>query len=129
MTEAELVEQLARLPDEKRRDVTKAAAVERQRQIRLVTQQVGNALLPGWSGRKMAQAIADAAHDRHGAFDPALRSTIKQEMRRQLGHLDDFPDADRIRQLVGSNLTLDTPFKGPLADPKQTPGINSADVA
>jgi len=100
MTEAELVEQLARLPDEKRRDVTKAAAVERQRQIRLVAQRVGNALLPGWSGRKMARAIADAAHDRHGTFDPALRLAIKQELQQHLGHLDDFPDADRVRQLV-----------------------------
>jgi hypothetical protein len=97
---AELIAQLARLPDGKRRDVTKAAAVERQRQIRLVTQRVGNALLPGWSGRKMARAIADAAHDRHGTFDPALRLAIKQELQQQLGHLDDFPDADRIRQLV-----------------------------
>jgi len=100
MTEAELVEQLARLPDEKRRDVTKAAGVARQRLIKAATQRVGNTLLSGWSGRKMARAIADAAHDRHGAFDPALRSTIKQELQRQLGHLDDFPDADRIRQLV-----------------------------
>jgi len=48
----------------------------------------------------MARAIADAAHDRHGTFDPALRSAIKQELQQQLGHLDDFPGADRIRQLV-----------------------------
>jgi hypothetical protein len=48
----------------------------------------------------MAQAIADAAHDRHGSFEPALRSAIKQELQQHLGHLDDFPDADRVRQLV-----------------------------
>jgi hypothetical protein len=100
MTEAELVEHLARLPDEKRRDVTKAAGAARQRLIRAATQRVGNTLLSGWSGRKMARAIADAAHDRHGTFDPALRLAIKQELQQHLGHLDDFPDADRIRQLV-----------------------------
>ena len=99
MAEAKLVEQLARLPDEKRRDVTKAAGVERQRLIKTATQHIGNTLLSGWSGRKMARAIADAAHDRHGTFNPALRSAIKQELRQQLGHLDDFPNADRIRQL------------------------------
>ena len=97
---AELVAQLARLPDEKRRDVTKAAGVERQRLIKAATRSVGNTMLSGWSGRKMARAIADAVHDRHGGFDPALRSTIKQQLLQQLGHLDDFPDADRIRQLL-----------------------------
>jgi hypothetical protein len=100
MTEAELVEQLARLPDEKRRDVTKAAGAERQRRIKAATQHVGDTLLSGWSGRKMARAIADAAHDRHGTIDPALRLAVKQELQRQLGHLDDFPETDRIRQLV-----------------------------
>ena len=100
---AELVAQLARLPDDKRRDVTKAAAVERQRLIRDATRSVGNTLLPGWSGRKMARAIADAAHDRHGLLDPVLRSAIKGELQQHLGHLDDFPDADRIRQLVAES--------------------------
>src|ERR1700704_225425 len=100
MTEAELVEQLARLPDEKRRDVTKAAGAERQRRIKAATQHVGDTLLSGWSGRRMARAIADAAHDRHGTFDPNLRLAIKQALQRQLGHLDDFPETDRLRQLV-----------------------------
>jgi hypothetical protein len=100
MTDAELVEHLARLPNDKRRDLTKAASAERQRRIKAATQHVGDTLLSGWSGRKMARAIADAAHDRHGTFDPALRLAIKQELQQHLGHLDDFPDADRIRQLV-----------------------------
>ena len=103
MTEAnlaDLIGQLARLPRDQRRDVTKAAAVERQRRLKTATRHVGTMLLSGWSARKVARAIADAAHDRHGTLDPALRSAIKQELRRQLGHLDDFPDADRIRQLV-----------------------------
>ena len=103
MTEAdlvELVEQLARLDDAERRDLIRAAGVERRRRIKAAALHVGSALLSGWSGRKMAQAIADAAHDRHGSLDPALRAAIKRELQHQLGVLGDFPDTDRIRQLV-----------------------------
>src|SRR5438045_5376191 len=96
----DLVEQLARLGDAERRDLIRAAGVERQRRIKAAARDVGNTLLSGWSARKVARAIADAAHDRHGKLDPSLRLAIQRELQRQLGYLDDFPDADRIRQIV-----------------------------
>jgi hypothetical protein len=78
MTEAELVEQLARLPDEKRRDVTKAAAVARQRRVQIAIQQVRKTLLAGFRDRKAARAIDDAVCGRRTGSDPALRSAIAQ---------------------------------------------------
>ena len=97
---ADLIAELARLPDLQRRDLTRAAGVERQRRVRAAVRHVRDTLLAGWSARKVARAIADAAHDCHGSLDPPLRAAIKQELQQQLGHLDDFPGADRIRQLV-----------------------------
>ena len=83
---AELIAQLARLPDEKRRDVTKAAGVARQRLIKAATQRVGNTLLSGWSGRQMARVIADAVHAYSGGHhDPSILTTrvpVKWAMRR-----------------------------------------------
>ena len=97
---ADLIAELARLPDLQRRDLTRAAAVERQRRMRTVVRHIRGTLLHDLSGRKVARAIADAAHDCHGSSDPSLRAAIKRELQRQLGELEDFPGADRIRQLV-----------------------------
>jgi hypothetical protein len=97
---ADLVAELARLPDLQRRDLTRAAGVERQRRIRTVVRHIRGTLLADLSGRKVAWAIADAAHDCHGSLDPSLRAAIKRELQQQLGQLEDFPGADRIRQLV-----------------------------
>ena len=99
MTEAELVEQLARLPDEKRRDVTKAAAVARQRRVQIAIQQVRKTLLAGFRDRKAARAIDDAVCGRRTGSDPALRGAIAQQLRGALGYLDDLPGEDKIRHL------------------------------
>jgi hypothetical protein len=59
VTEADLTElvgQLARLPDEQRRDVTRAAGVQRQHCVKAAVRHVKSALLAGWSGRKVARA-------------------------------------------------------------------------
>ena len=76
---ADLVAELARLPDLQRRDLTRAAGVERQRRIRTVVRHIRGTLLADLSGRKVARAIADAAHDCHGSLDPSLRAAIKRE--------------------------------------------------
>jgi ribosome recycling factor len=102
MTEAELVEQLARLPDEKRRDVTKAAAVARQRRIQTVVRSIRRTLLaPVKSHRKAALAIDDAKNHRHGRTDPALRIAIERELQSQLGYYDDVPGPETNRRSFG----------------------------
>jgi hypothetical protein len=102
MTEAELIEQLARLPGEKRRDVTKAAGAERQRLIQAVVKSIRQTLLaPVKSHRKAALAIDDAKNHRRGRTDPALRIAIERELQSQLGYYDDVPGPETNRRSFG----------------------------
>jgi DNA-binding FrmR family transcriptional regulator len=94
-----LVEQLARLPDEQRREIANAACAERRRRIRGAVNQIRRSMLPNVSKRKAAQQIAAAAHDRHNSTDQVLRAAIRTALGDDLGSVDDVPDADRIRQL------------------------------
>jgi hypothetical protein len=95
----DLVEQLARLGEDEFRDVIREARAERGRRVQIAIRQVRKTLLPGFSDRKAARAIDDAVCDRRTGLDPALRGAIAQQLRGALGHLDDLPGAERIRQL------------------------------
>jgi hypothetical protein len=97
-----LVEELARLDKDRRREIVEAAHRERQRLIGDVIKQVRAALLPGFNERRASRAIEDAARGRRASFrdNPALRMTIERQLRRGLGSLDDVPGFERIRQLL-----------------------------
>jgi hypothetical protein len=97
-----LVEELARLDKDRRREIVAAAERERQHRIRLAIRRVRSALLPSLNERRAAQAIDDAVRRRRTSFqdNPVLRIEIECELQEELGSLDDIPGMERIRQLL-----------------------------
>ena len=99
----ELIARLARLPDEKRRDVTKAAGIERRRRVLVAVRRVRKTVLRDIiSHRKAACAIDEAANNRHGLSTPALRIAIQRELKAELGHFADIPGAESLRKLFAT---------------------------
>jgi restriction endonuclease Mrr len=102
MTFDPLVDELARLDRQRRRELIDAAQQERQRRIRRALRKIRRAVLPGLKDRPAARAIDDAVRGRRTSFrnNPALRQQIEQQLKQELGSLDDIPGAERIRQLL-----------------------------
>jgi hypothetical protein len=96
----DLVEQLARLSDDELREVTRQTGAVRRRRMHTVLREIRTTLLPEFSDRKAARALANAASGRRDGGDLDLCATIEQRLIVALGHLDDVPGADRIRQLI-----------------------------
>jgi hypothetical protein len=97
-----LIDELARLDRHQCRDLVEQARCERQRRIRLALERVRRELLPMLSDNRAARAIDDAVRGRRASFldKPALRTQVEQELRQELGSLDDVPGSERIRQLL-----------------------------
>jgi len=96
----DLVEQLARLSDEQRGAVLREAKAERQRRIQAAINRVRQTALAGLSGRKAARVIEDAARQRRRIWrDADARLLVEQQLREDLGSLDDLPGFERSRQL------------------------------
>ena len=76
-----LVEQLARLSDERRLELFREAQAERRRRIQTAVRSIRLTLLaPIKSNRAAARAIDDAKNQRHGRLEPALRIAIAREL-------------------------------------------------
>ena len=99
---AELLEQLALLDDEQRRQLFQAAQFERQRRIRLAVRRVRETVLGTFSDRSAAKVIRDVVRGWGGRFDPLLRAEIERQLRRDVGDFDDIPGQERIRQVIRS---------------------------
>ena len=98
-----LVEQLARLSDERRLELFREAQAERRRRIQRAVRSIRLTLLaPIKSNRAAARAIDDAKNRRHGRLEPALRIAIARELEAQLGYLDDVPGPESTRKFFGS---------------------------
>ena len=102
MTIEPLVDELARLDRQRRREIVEAADHERQIRIRRALQQIRKTLLSSFKDRQAARAIDDAIRGRRASFraEPALQIDIERYLKQELGCLDDIPGADRIRQLL-----------------------------
>jgi hypothetical protein len=99
-----LIDELVRLDRHQCRDLVEQARCERQRRIHLALERVRRELLPMLSDNRAACAIDDAVRGRRASFldKPALRTQVEQELRQELGSLDDVPGSERIRQLLGA---------------------------
>jgi hypothetical protein len=97
-----LLEQLALLDDEQRRELFQAAQFERQRRIRLAVLKVRESVLGTFSNRSAARAIGDVVRGCGGRLDPILRVEIERQLRRELGDFEDIPGQERIRQVIRS---------------------------
>ena len=99
----ELIARLARLSDEKRRAVTKAAGVERRRRVHVAVRRIRKTVLAGiMSHRKAACVIDEAANNRHGLSTPAQRIAIQRELEAELGYFEDIPGAESLRKLFAT---------------------------
>jgi hypothetical protein len=102
MTLDPLVDELARLDRQRRREIVAAAEHARQQRIRCALKDVRRSILPDLKERLAARVIDDAVRGRRASFrrDPELRGAVVRQLQEELGSLDDIPGADRIRQIL-----------------------------
>ena len=96
----DLVEQLARLGESERREAARQSGSVRRCRMHTAFREIRKTLLSAFSDRRAAHTIANVARRDHADVDPALCIEIKRQLRERLGHFDDVPGADRIRQII-----------------------------
>ena len=97
---SDLLEQLARLTDEQRLDVFRAAKGERRRRVLSGLRVIRKTVLADIiSHRKAARFIDEVVTGRHDQLTPAQRATIRLELETQVGSFEDIPGPETLRKL------------------------------
>ena len=94
-----LVDQLARLTDEQRRQLTVAARAERRRRIQGALNRVRQSQLSDRSWRSAARVIEAAVQNDHTGINPGVRDAIRAQLVNDLGSMSDIGGAEQIRKL------------------------------
>ena len=93
-----LVEDLARLSAEERKEVLRKASAQRKPRIRMAIAEIRHVHLSTMTGRAAAREITAAVRGYRGKH-ATLRQHIVSQLEQELGHLEDVPGESAIRQM------------------------------